>query len=169
MVVTLQGCTKSSVMSLSPPQITSATAFAVAALLSLGLGPRLLRRAHVTAHWESVAAEVIASEADYERTLDDPRGRWRNTIQYRYNFGGRAYECRQRSPRGASRHDERDEALRDAPAVGEYLIVYVDPEDPSRTAYRRGSYIVGVSVIVLGGIFALLGAVARRVGRTQRW
>jgi len=151
------------------PRITSTAAFGVAALLALALGPRLLRRAHVTAHWEETYAEVTASDAVYDRPLDGAHGRWCNTIQYRYNFAGREYACTQRSPRGATRHSERDAAMRDAPAVGERLAVYVDPADPSRSTYRRGSYALGSSLIGLGLVFAALGAAVRRAGRTQRW
>ena len=156
-------------MSRTLPRVTSTAAFGVAALLALAVGPRLLRRAHVTADWQETYAEVTASDAVYDRPLTDAHGRWCNTIRYRYYFEGREYECTQRSPRGATRHSERDEALRDAPAVGERLAVYVDPTEPSRSAYRRGSYAVGSSLIGLGFVFAALGAVVRRAGRTQRW
>jgi hypothetical protein len=107
--------------------------------------------------WPSVNGEIIRSEIYSER--NDGKTQYRPDIVYTYHVDGRSYvssNLTMGDPRHASSLSTAKRAQAEYP-VGRNVNVYYDPDLPSSSVLEPGVQEIGILLLVITGLFPVLG------------
>ena len=105
-------------------------------------------------HWQTVSGIITASAVRTERVKGGYS--YIPTVTYKYEWGGRSFEGHAISISDGGENTERVANIIIGPLlVNRSVVVYVDPDDPSRAVSKPG-FNFAVPFALIGGIVAIL-------------
>ena len=133
----------------------------ICGLVVLGIWYWIRQKAKAITTWPSVRGRIVSSALERTKDLDN---QWEEKahVVYDYVVGGAALRASRIALGGSGRRGERAAVARYK--AGSEVDVYYDPQKPSSAVLERQLAPTAWVLVVVGGLFAIVGAALTAAG-----